>query len=168
MDRPGPARTLNQAARLLKRIFSFMAQFVQLHNHTEYSLLDGMLRVSENHKPSRFLQGLAQQGIPAMAMTDHGNMYATLYFAELLVLMAKQLDLRMILTTHSPYFLQAVDVFSKKHGFHQKTHFYLAKREADGAVIENIDGKLDETYNMLAEPIIRLRELYEEQLEIGT
>ena len=91
-----------------------------------------------------------------------------LYFAELLVLMAKQLDLRMILTTHSPYFLQAVDVFSKKHGFHQKTHFYLAKREADGAVIENIDGKLDETYNMLAEPIIRLRELYEEQLEIGT
>lgn len=91
-----------------------------------------------------------------------------LYFAELLVLMAKQLDLRMILTTHSPYFLQALDVFSKKHGFHQKTHFYLAKREADGAVIENIDGKLDETYNMLAEPIIRLRELYEEQLETGT
>ena len=91
-----------------------------------------------------------------------------LYFAELLVLMAKQLDLRMILTTHSPYFLQALDVFSKKHGFHQKTHFYLAKRESDGAVIENIDGKLDETYNMLAEPIIRLRELYEEQLETGT
>lgn len=91
-----------------------------------------------------------------------------LYFAELLVLMAKQLDLRMILTTHSPYFLQALDVFSKKHGLHQKSHFYLAKREADGAVIENIDGKLDETYNMLAEPIIRLRELYEEQLETGT
>jgi len=91
-----------------------------------------------------------------------------LYFAELLVLMAKQLDLRMILTTHSPYFLQALDVFSKKHSFHQNTHFYLAKREADGAVIENIDGKLDETYNMLAEPIIRLRELYEEQLETAT
>lgn len=59
-----------------------MAEFVQLHNHTEYSLLDGMLRVSENHKPSKFLQGLAAQGIPAMAITDHGNMYGALDFYE--------------------------------------------------------------------------------------
>ena len=57
-----------------------MAEFVQLHNHTEYSLLDGMLRISENHKPSRFLQGLAKQGIPAMAITDHGNLYGVLDF----------------------------------------------------------------------------------------
>ncbi len=59
-----------------------MAEFVHLHNHTEYSLLDGMLRVSENHKPSRFLQSLAAQKIPAMAMTDHGNMYGALDFYE--------------------------------------------------------------------------------------
>ena len=57
-----------------------MAEFVQLHNHTEYSLLDGMLRISSNHKPSQFLQDLAAQGIPAMAMTDHGNMYGALDF----------------------------------------------------------------------------------------
>lgn len=57
-----------------------MAEFVQLHNHTEYSLLDGMLRVSEDHKPSKFLQGLARQGIPAMAITDHGNLYGVLDF----------------------------------------------------------------------------------------
>ncbi len=57
-----------------------MAEFVQLHNHTEYSLLDGMLRVSEDHKPSQFLRGLAQQGIPAMAITDHGNLYGALDF----------------------------------------------------------------------------------------
>ena len=57
-----------------------MSEFVQLHNHTEYSLLDGMLRVSENHKPSKFLKGLAEQGIPAMAITDHGNMYGALDF----------------------------------------------------------------------------------------
>ena len=46
-----------------------MAEFVQLHNHTEYSLLDGMLRISNNHKPSKFLLSLAEQHIPAMAMT---------------------------------------------------------------------------------------------------
>lgn len=59
-----------------------MAQFVQLHNHTEYSLLDGMLRISENHKPSKFLQSLVAQGIPAIGMTDHGNMYGALDFYE--------------------------------------------------------------------------------------
>lgn len=57
-----------------------MAEFVQLHNHSEYSLLDGMLRISEDHKPSRFLRGLAEQGIPAMAVTDHGNLYGALDF----------------------------------------------------------------------------------------
>lgn len=59
-----------------------MAQFVHLHNHTEYSLLDGMLRISENHKPSKFLKSLVEQAIPAIAMTDHGNMYGALDFYE--------------------------------------------------------------------------------------
>lgn len=59
-----------------------MAEFVQLHNHSDYSLLDGMLRISENHKPSKFLQGLAAQGIKAMGLTDHGNMYGALDFYE--------------------------------------------------------------------------------------
>lgn len=59
-----------------------MPEFIHLHNHSEYSLLDGMLRISENHKPSAFLQSLAQQGIKAMALTDHGNMYGALDFYE--------------------------------------------------------------------------------------
>ena len=56
-----------------------MAQFVHLHNHTEYSLLDGMLRISST-KPGSFLQNLAMQQVPAMAMTDHGNMYGAREF----------------------------------------------------------------------------------------
>ncbi len=57
-----------------------MAEFVQLHNHSDYSLLDGMLRISEDHKPSQFLKSLVEQGIPAMGLTDHGNMYGALDF----------------------------------------------------------------------------------------
>jgi len=59
-----------------------MAEFVQLHNHSDYSLLDGMLRISEHHKPSKFLLGLAEQKIPAMGLTDHGNMYGALDFYD--------------------------------------------------------------------------------------
>ena len=59
-----------------------MAEFVQLHNHTEYSLLDGMLRISSNHKPSQFLQDLAAQGMPAMGMGDDGNGDGALDFCD--------------------------------------------------------------------------------------
>lgn len=59
-----------------------MAEFVQLHNHSDYSLLDGMLRISESHKPSPFLKSLVEQGIKAMGLTDHGNMYGALDFYD--------------------------------------------------------------------------------------
>ncbi len=59
-------------------------EFIHLHNHSEYSLLDGMLKVSDDKgNPSEFLKGLAQKGVPAFALTDHGNMYGAVdfYFA---------------------------------------------------------------------------------------
>ncbi|MGB2578590.1 DNA polymerase-3 subunit alpha [Elusimicrobium simillimum] len=56
-----------------------MAEFVHLHNHSEYSLLDGMLRLSEKG-PSRFLKSVAADGFKAMALTDHGNMYGAIDF----------------------------------------------------------------------------------------
>ncbi len=56
-----------------------MTEFVHLHNHTEYSLLDGMIRIA-GKGPSAFLKNLAASGAKAMAMTDHGNMYGALEF----------------------------------------------------------------------------------------
>ncbi|MDR0462284.1 MAG: DNA polymerase III subunit alpha [Christensenellaceae bacterium] len=48
--------------------------FVHLHVHTEYSLLDGAARVSRLAKLATSL------GMPAVAITDHGNMYGTYKF----------------------------------------------------------------------------------------
>ncbi len=53
-----------------------MTDFVHLHLHTEYSLLDGAVKVDE------LVEHCKQQGIDAVAVTDHGNMYSSLYFAE--------------------------------------------------------------------------------------
>lgn len=57
------------------------AGFIHLHNHSEYSLLDGMLRITsmEGH-PSDFLKFLAEKRVPALAITDHGNMYGAMEF----------------------------------------------------------------------------------------
>ncbi len=48
--------------------------FVHLHNHTQYSLLDGACRTD------RVIKLAAQYGMPAIAMTDHGNMFGTIDF----------------------------------------------------------------------------------------
>jgi DNA polymerase-3 subunit alpha len=50
------------------------ASFAHLHLHTEFSMLDGAARVEEVAKRA------AADGQPAIAITDHGNMYGVLDF----------------------------------------------------------------------------------------
>ena len=45
------------------------ANFVQLHNHTHYSLLDGASKIPDLVKRAKEL------GMPAIGITDHGNMH---------------------------------------------------------------------------------------------
>ena len=51
-----------------------MRQFVHLHVHSEYSLLDGACRVD------RLCRRTAEDGAPAVALTDHGVMYGAMEF----------------------------------------------------------------------------------------
>ena len=48
--------------------------FVHLHVHTEYSMLDGAARVGE------LVEEAARQEMPAIAMTDHGNVFGAFEF----------------------------------------------------------------------------------------
>ena len=48
--------------------------FVHLHNHTQYSVLDGACRTDKMVKLAK------KMGMPAVAMTDHGNMFGTVDF----------------------------------------------------------------------------------------
>src|SRR5438552_7877077 len=50
--------------------------FVHLHLHTEYSLLDGASR------PDQLAKRVAQLGMPACAITDHGNMFGAIEFSD--------------------------------------------------------------------------------------
>lgn len=53
-----------------------MKQFVHLHLHTEYSLLDGATRIND------LLKRCVQYNMPAVAITDHGNMYCAWKFMK--------------------------------------------------------------------------------------
>ncbi len=50
--------------------------FVHLHCHTEYSLLDGAIRTKDLVKKA------AEFGMPAVAMTDHGNLFGAVEFFQ--------------------------------------------------------------------------------------
>ena len=45
------------------------SEFVHLHNHSEYSMLDGACRISD------MVQWAVENSAPAVALTDHGNMF---------------------------------------------------------------------------------------------
>ena len=50
------------------------SKFVHLHTHSHYSLLDGMIKIDD------LVDETVKLGMPAIALTDHGNMYGTIEF----------------------------------------------------------------------------------------
>jgi DNA polymerase-3 subunit alpha len=59
------------------------APFVHLHNHTEYSLLDGATRLTDDKgNPSEFIKTMAAAKFPALAITDHGNLFGAVEFYQ--------------------------------------------------------------------------------------
>ncbi len=53
-----------------------MSQFVHLHLHTDYSMLDGACDVE------KLVQCVKELGMPAVAMTDHGNIFGAVNFVN--------------------------------------------------------------------------------------
>ncbi|MDP6419574.1 MAG: DNA polymerase III subunit alpha [Candidatus Krumholzibacteria bacterium] len=61
--------------------------FVHLHNHSDYSLLDGAIPVG------KLVEAAVEQGMPAIALTDHGNLFGAINF----YLAAKKAGIRPII-----------------------------------------------------------------------
>jgi DNA polymerase-3 subunit alpha len=50
------------------------APFVHLHCHSDYSLLDGACEISQ------LMKRVLEQNMPAVALTDHGNLFGAVQF----------------------------------------------------------------------------------------
>ena len=51
-----------------------MPRFSHLHNHTQFSLLDGVAAIKSLYKKA------VKDNMPALAITDHGNMFGVFNF----------------------------------------------------------------------------------------
>ena len=84
-----------------------------------------------------------------------------LEFAKLIVEIAK-LNNRVLVNSHSPYMIEALQRYSDKEGVKEKTNFYLAKQ----GIIED-KSSLGEIFEQLSEPFDTFDEMDKEILLDG-
>lgn len=82
-----------------------------------------------------------------------------LIYAEIIVLLQKYFDLSIIVTTHSPYFLDAIDLFSQKHSIKNKMNYYLSSIHNNIVSMKNVNDCIDSIYKEMASPIDELETL---------
>ena len=75
-------------------------------------------------------------------------------FAEILVLLAKELEITIYLNSHSPMFIEAIEVLTMYYDLENETNFYLTKKQENGKYnFVKVDyDNLFELYDNLARP----------------
>lgn len=92
-----------------------------------------------------------------------------LKLAEILVMLQKELKLRVLINTHSPYFMRALECYSDIYGTIDNLNIYHMKHSKENKYqfyTENIsdkDGGVAELYQELSKPFIKLQELLEKK-----
>lgn len=76
-----------------------------------------------------------------------------LVFAELIVLLHREFGLHILLNTHSPYFLNAIEVYSAKHAVDDKCKYYLINKVDDESQVIDVSNNIDLIYQKLARPL---------------
>ena len=78
-------------------------------------------------------------------------------FAEMLVVLVKNINVNVVLTTHSPNLLLALSVYTKQYDMVDRTNFYLADMGNDGSSrIRDIKENINEGYAHLSLPLVEM------------
>ncbi len=76
-----------------------------------------------------------------------------LLFAELIVLIQKEFNMRILINTHSPYFMKAIEVYTAKYEIADKCKYYLACMDGEASVIKDVTKNAESIYKLLARPL---------------
>ena len=98
-----------------------MSNFTHLHCHTEYSLLDGAIRIND------LCSRAVDLGMPAAAITDHGNLFGALTF----YLTARKFGIKPIIGCE-------VYVAHKDHTDNEKLRYHLVLLAMNNAGYQNL------------------------------
>lgn len=76
--------------------------------------------------------------------------------AEIIVLLQKEMGLHILINTHSPYFLRAIEVFSGKYYTEDTVKYYLSYNEGNNAKMKDVTFNISEIYRVLSDPLQRI------------
>lgn len=86
-------------------------------------------------------------------------------FAKILVLLVKELDLSIYVASHSPFFIEAIELYSQLYDLIDESYFYLTQKAAEGFDVVKVDSNnLEEIYRNLGQPYDILDEVKMELL----
>lgn len=111
-------------------------QFVHLHTHSHYSLLDGLSKIDE------MIALAKERGMKAIGLTDHGNMYGAIEFYK----KCKKADIKPIIGVEA--YVTAGSRLDKRPGIdNERFHLTLLAKNAKGyknlmrlVTISNLEG----------------------------
>lgn len=102
-------------------------EFVHLHNHSEYSLMDGVIRLTDaKGNASQALKDLAASGAKGFAVTDHGNMYGAIEFYSA----AKSVGLKAIIGCEM--YISKGTRFDRGHSQKENCHLTVLAKNYEG------------------------------------
>lgn len=89
-------------------------------------------------------------------------------FAEVIVLLVRELNVRVLLTTHSPNFLLALDAYTRRHDMMKRTNFYQTELMEDGFVrYRCVNRHIELIYDDFLRYLSEMKELRDRYIEDG-
>ena len=82
-------------------------------------------------------------------------------FAEIIVLVVKEFNTHVLLTTHSPNFLMAIEAYAKKYDLLDKSNYYMATHNDDGYTVDYVcvNNNLSQIYSSFTRPLVEVKQL---------
>lgn len=83
-------------------------------------------------------------------------------YARIIVALAKEFDTKIIITSHSPYFIEAIQKFSEHFEIRDETNFYMLEKNNKTSVtstVRDVNDSLEEVYEKLGEAYKNLDDL---------
>lgn len=174
-ERPGVIEGL-EIKRKLADIFSLFQQIIPgsiVRQRRRFVLKmddqDGVLNVenwSAGIKSFAILRRLLENGTlheKGVLILDEPEIHLhpewQLRYAEILVLLQREFDLTILLTTHSPFFLDAIELFACKHGIGEKAHYYLSENDGRQVMFRDVSNEIDKIYEKMSNPVQMLENL---------
>lgn len=79
--------------------------------------------------------------------------------SELIVMIRKKYKADIILATHSPYIISAIETYKLQYELDEQTNFYYLEKEKDKVIVANVSADVNKIYSSLCTPFFEMEDL---------